>query len=125
MCFGVFVAKEPLTDGNTLLHHCREAHSETKVVSGIIIKDMARGWESKSVEDQIGAAEAKREARRRATRSSDENEQIRRKEKLLLERARVVREMERAYMRRHLVVLERGLAYIDAELGKLEENGPK
>jgi hypothetical protein len=86
---------------------------------------MARGWESKSVEDQIRAAEAKREARRQTASSPDQNEQMKRKETLLLERARIVREMERAYMRRHLVMLERALAYIDAELEKLEEGSPE
>jgi len=81
---------------------------------------MARGWESKSVEEQIGEAEAKREARRRRIPTTAEIEQLKRKDALLMERSRIVREMERAYMRRHLVMLERGLAHIDAELEKLE-----
>jgi hypothetical protein len=83
---------------------------------------MARGWESKAVEDQIDAADAKKEARRRRTLTVDEIEQLKRKEALLLERARIIREMERAYKRRHLVVLERGLAHIEAEIAKLEPN---
>ena len=81
---------------------------------------MARGWESKAVEDQIGAAEAKKEARRKRALTADEIEQLKRKEALLLERARIIGEMERAYKRRHLVVLERGLAHIETELAKLE-----
>jgi len=81
---------------------------------------MARGWESKSVEDQISEAEAKLATRRKPRLSEAEAEQLKRKEVLLLERARIVREMERAYMRRHLVMLERGLAHIDAQLEKLE-----
>ena len=81
---------------------------------------VARGWESKSVEDQIGAAEAKKEVRRKRAPTDDEIEQLKRKEALLLERARIIREMERAYKRRHLVVLERGLAHIETELAKLE-----
>jgi hypothetical protein len=83
---------------------------------------MARGWESKAVEDQIDAADAKKEARRRRTLTVDEIEQLKRKEALLLERARIIREMERAYKRRHLGVLERGLAHIEAEIAKLEPN---
>ena len=81
---------------------------------------MARGWESKAVEDQIGEAEAKQEARRKRRLTPAETERLKLKEALLLERARIVREMERAYMRRHLVMLERGLSHIDAELAKLD-----
>ena len=80
---------------------------------------MARGWESKAIEDQIGEAQARKEARFEKTPTDGENELQRRKEALLRERARIEREMERAYMRRHLVILERGLAHIDAELAKL------
>jgi len=85
---------------------------------------MARGWESKGVEDQIGEAEAKKEARHKRTLTPDEIEHQQRKESLLQERSRIIREMERAYMRRHLVMLERGLAYIDAEIAKLEQDAP-
>jgi hypothetical protein len=85
---------------------------------------MARGWESKSIENQIDEAEAKKEARRKQRLTPDEALYLQRKETLLRERARIVREMERAYMRRHLVMLERGLAHIDAELAKLEPPGP-
>ncbi len=86
---------------------------------------MARGWESKAVEDQIGEAEARKDMRRKRTLTPAETEHIQRKEALLLERARIVREMERAYMRRHLVTLERGLAHIDAQIAKLEEQNPE
>ncbi|HKA19982.1 MAG TPA: hypothetical protein VKN18_16955 [Blastocatellia bacterium] len=83
---------------------------------------MARGWESKAVEDQIGEAEKKRETRLKQSLTDSEIEYQRRKEALLRERARIEREMERAYMRRHLVILERGLAHIAAELAKLEQS---
>jgi hypothetical protein len=82
---------------------------------------MARGWESKAVEDQIGEAEAKLQARRKPRLTPSETEHLKRKEALLLERARIVREMERAYMRRHLVMLERGLAHIDSQLAELDQ----
>jgi hypothetical protein len=84
---------------------------------------MARGWESKSVEDQIGEAQARKEARRSRNLTDEERERQRRKDALVLERARLVREMERAYKRRHLESLERGLAFIEAELAKLEGDG--
>lgn len=82
---------------------------------------MARGWESKAVEEQIGEAEAKQETRRKRRLTPFETEQLKCKEALLLERARIVREMERAYMRRHLVMLEHGLSHIDSELAKLDQ----
>lgn len=81
---------------------------------------MARGWESKAVEDQIGEAQARKESRLKQTLTDSEIDLHRRKEALLRERTRIEREMERAFMRRHLVILERGLAHIDAELAKLE-----
>jgi hypothetical protein len=81
---------------------------------------MARGWESKAVEDQIGEAQARKEARHKHS-IPEEDEINQRKEALLRERTRIEREMERAYMRRHLVILERGLAHINAELAKLEQ----
>ncbi|MFY9556229.1 MAG: hypothetical protein WAV20_26605 [Blastocatellia bacterium] len=84
---------------------------------------MARGWESKAVEDQIGEAEARKEIRRKRRLTPEETERNKRRDALLLERARIVRDMEKAYMRRHLVMLERGLAHIDAELAKLEQSG--
>jgi hypothetical protein len=80
---------------------------------------VARGWESKSVEDQIDDAEAKKEARASRALSDGEIELLKRKEALLLEKARLVRELERAYKRRHLEILERGLAHIETELAKL------
>jgi hypothetical protein len=84
---------------------------------------MARGWESKAIEDQIGEAQAKKEARRKKTLTDSEIEHQRRKEALLRERARIEREMERAFMRRHLVILQRGLAHINSEIEKLEDGG--
>ena len=83
---------------------------------------MARGWESKAVEEQIGAAEAEKDTRARRAFTREEIELEMRRKNLLLERTRLVREMERASKRRHLSLLERGLAYVDSELAKLEES---
>jgi len=80
---------------------------------------MARGWESKSVEDQVAEAQTGRQAQRTRGLTADEIELQKRKQALLLERTRIIREMERAYKRRHLEILERGLAHIEAELAKL------
>ena len=83
---------------------------------------MARGWESKAVEEQIGAAEAEKDTRARRALTREEIELEMGRKHLLLERTRLVREMERASKRRHLSLLERGLAYVDSELAKLEES---
>lgn len=83
-------------------------------------ESMARGWESKAIEDQIGAAEARKEARAKQNLTPLEIERQKRKESLLLERARLVREMEKSYKRRYLVLLERALVHVEAELAKLE-----
>jgi hypothetical protein len=78
---------------------------------------MARGWESKSVEAQIDAAEVHR------TSAVSENtpppkvlEAIRRKETILLSRIRVVREMGSAQNPRYKALLNKALADLDAQL---------
>jgi len=81
---------------------------------------MARGWESKSIEDQINAVEAKEDARVKEAVSVSDMERRKRKESLLFERTRLEREMRTASKRRHLDMLERALTHIEAELAKLE-----
>jgi hypothetical protein len=80
---------------------------------------MARGWESKAVEDQIAEAQSSRQAQRGRALTAEEIELQKHKQALLLERTRLVRAMEKAYKRRHLEILERGLAHIETELAKL------
>jgi len=80
---------------------------------------MARGWESKSVENQIAEAQTSRQAQRGRALTAEEVELQKRKQALQLERTRLIKEMERAYKRRHLEILERGLAHIERELAKL------
>jgi hypothetical protein len=80
---------------------------------------MARGWESKAVEDQIGAAEAEREARAKPVLTPLELEHRSRRDGLMLARARVVSAREAARDERYRALLERALAHVDAELGEL------
>ena len=80
---------------------------------------MARGWESKAVEDQIDAAKTAKDNLRRQDLTGADIDTLRKREGLLIERQRIVREMERGYKRRYLVLLERTLAHIDAELEKI------
>lgn len=81
---------------------------------------MARGWESKSVEEQISAAEDRQHATATAAVKASDIERRKRKQGLLLERGRITREMEQSHNGRYIVLLERSLAHIDAELARLE-----
>lgn len=79
---------------------------------------MARGWESKSVEDQIASA-AERKTSSRAFLSADALELQSRKAGLLLSRTKIARDIENAKDSRHRAVLQRALDYIDAQIEKL------
>jgi hypothetical protein len=76
---------------------------------------MARGWESKSVEDQIASA-AERKASSKPVLSAEALERQSRKTGLLLSRARIARDIENTKNDRHRAVLQRALDYIDAQI---------
>ncbi len=77
---------------------------------------MARGWESKSVEAQIDAAEIHRSAVLEEAPSPESLDLIRKKETILLSRTRVVRELKDVQNPRYKVVLTKALADLDAQL---------
>jgi len=78
---------------------------------------MARGWESKSVEAQIDAAENHRHrAPKHNTISPDRLEVIRKKETILLSRTRIVRELEASENPRYRALLKKALTDLDAQL---------
>jgi hypothetical protein len=77
---------------------------------------MARGWESKSVEAQIDAAETNRSAVFQKAPSPESLELIRKKETMVLSRTRVVRELKNAQNPRYQAVLMKALADLDAQL---------
>jgi hypothetical protein len=78
---------------------------------------MARGWESKSVEAQIDAAEVHhRSAALENAPSPEILELIRQKEGILLSRTRVVCELKSAKNPRYKAVLTKALADLDAKL---------
>ena len=86
---------------------------------GFIIEDVARGWESKSVESQIEMAETDKAARA-ATRSSKEQIELqRKKESLELSRRRVVNDLAACRNPRYRTVLEAALAHLDNEIQAL------
>ena len=77
---------------------------------------MARGWESKNIEDQMRAAEAEKAARATPAATPAERERQARRAGLLLTRTRVLNELEAARDPRHRALLERTLVHLDGEL---------
>lgn len=79
---------------------------------------MARGWESKSVEEQqsqAGSSEPKPGPRP----TPDQLIRQHQRDGLLLSRARVIQQLEAAQNTQHHQMLESALADLDAELARL------
>jgi hypothetical protein len=81
---------------------------------------MARGWESKAIEDQQADAEARRQAP--STRPLPESERYRqsRRMSLGLARARVLQDLQTACHPHHRATLEQSLVFLDRELAALD-----
>jgi hypothetical protein len=79
---------------------------------------VARGWESKAVEDQIAAAEERKAAPARA-RTPEEVERESRRQGLLLSRTKIVRDIENARDDRYRASLQKALDFIDAQIATL------
>jgi hypothetical protein len=80
---------------------------------------MARGWESKAVEDQIGAAEADRDAQIKPQLSPQERDKQNRKESLMLSRAQIIGRLKGVTNTRYRAQLEKTLADLDEQLQEL------
>jgi len=81
---------------------------------------MARGWESKSVEDQKDAAESARAAAAKPRLTPEEMERQAVRDGLLLSRARTLNALQGACDARYRALLETTLAHVDEELKKLD-----
>jgi len=81
---------------------------------------VARGFESKDVEQQQQAAEERRANAQRAVISAELVEVDRKRDGIMLQRTRVLREIELSSNDRHRKTLESGLAYLDEQLTKLQ-----
>jgi len=81
---------------------------------------MARGWESKSVEDQVAAAEAAKEARAKPHLSAEQREALERKRSLLLSRAQVRARLASVTNENYRKQLERALRHLDHQLDGLQ-----
>lgn len=84
---------------------------------------MARGWESKSVEDQMAAAEAakaERQVRAKPQFSPHEREQNERRQSLVLSRSQILRRLKVAQNARYRTQLELALEHLEAQLRECE-----
>ena len=80
---------------------------------------MARGWESKSVEDQQEAAAERRAAADAPARSPEDAARLQQLESLHLARARVLADLQRACKPAHRGMLEQALADVEARIATL------
>ena len=81
---------------------------------------MARGWDSKAIEDQIADAEAAKAAREKPVLSIDEREVLARLRSLELSRVQVLNRLEAARDERYRAQLRAALDHVDAEIRALE-----
>jgi hypothetical protein len=86
---------------------------------------MARGWESKSVEDQIDAAKADRDAQIKPRLTPQQREQRELKQSLRLSRAQTLRRLNAATNDRYRAQLQSALDELDAQLAQCEVNSDK
>ena len=86
---------------------------------------MARGWESKSVEDQIDAAKADRDAQIKPRLTEEQREQSELKQSLRLSRAQTLRRLKAATNDRYRAQLLSALDHLDAQLAQCEVNSDK
>ena len=81
--------------------------------------DMARGWESKSVEAQIEETHSETSTNPDQAISAEERQALIRKRDLTLSRRRVLQQLESSSSARYNELLRRTLAGLDAELAAL------
>ncbi len=79
---------------------------------------MARGWESKSVEEQQAQADLM-PSKAGPPPSGEQAAKNRERQGLMLARSRVLQQLETAANPRHREMLERALADLDAKLAQL------
>jgi hypothetical protein len=77
---------------------------------------MARGWESKSVEDQMSDAQAEKDARSKPFLSAEEREQKTRKQSLLLSRSQILSRLNSTSNARYRAQLEAALKHVETQL---------
>jgi hypothetical protein len=86
---------------------------------------MARGWESKSVEDQIGDAQAEKDAQAKRQTSPRQREQQGQRESLLLSRAQILGRLKSTTNTRYRTQLEAALKHVEQQLKEAESTSRK
>jgi hypothetical protein len=81
---------------------------------------VARGWESKSVEEQIELAESRKASSAKRKLSDAQAQLEREREGIELSRGRIIRELEAARHPRHREQLSQALNFLDEQLAKLQ-----
>jgi hypothetical protein len=84
---------------------------------------MAKGWESKSVESQVQDSQSKGRTKQGEVLTPLQIDTRRRREVLILSRARVERDLQVSQDQRYRDLLTRALADIEAQLAALEKIG--
>ncbi|MGA2847108.1 MAG: hypothetical protein ABSF68_16995 [Candidatus Acidiferrales bacterium] len=82
---------------------------------------MARGWESKAVEGQVQEFESKKDRADKRRWTREQVEIRRRREVLLLSRARVEKQLQSSQDHRYREQLNRALADLDLQISKLAD----
>jgi hypothetical protein len=82
---------------------------------------MARGWESKSVEEQVQEHHHKKEENAKKQLTPEQLESRRKREVLLLSRSRVQKDLQASQNPRHRDQLNSALADLDSQIAALTE----
>jgi hypothetical protein len=82
---------------------------------------MARGWESKSVEEQVQEHHQKKEENTKKQLTPEQLESRRKREVLLLSRSRVQKDLQASQNPRHRDQLNSALADLDSQIAALTE----
>ena len=101
----------------TLLLPLRVTKGADLPPSTVYNSNMARGWESKSVEEQQAAASTQVESKQRLTPQQAAQKQER--DAVLLSRKRVLQQLESVQNARHRQMLESALADLNSRLERL------
>jgi hypothetical protein len=80
---------------------------------------VARGWESKSVEEQMDAAETRKAAPAQPKLNEAQLRSEKERESIELSRERILRELQAARHPRHREQLSQALNFLDERLSKL------
>jgi hypothetical protein len=82
---------------------------------------MARGWESKSVEEQVQEHQQKKGENTKQQLTAEQLESRRKREVLLLSRSRVQKDLQLSQNPRHRDQLNSALADLDSQIAALKE----